>query len=65
MRWLFEVFRVHLSSRRYWANRDNSLSSECVLVRAEVRRAYELSNGSTEARTIADIVTARGISLSR
>ncbi|PCD86106.1 IS3 family transposase, partial [Vibrio mediterranei] len=36
-----------------------------MLVRAEVRRAYELSNGSAGARTIADIVTTRGIPLSR
>ncbi len=65
MKRLCEVFGVHRSSYRYWVNRDKSLSSERVLVRAEVRRAYELSNGSAGARTIADIVTARGISLSR
>lgn len=59
------MFGVHRSSYRYWVNRDKSLSSERVLVRAEVRRAYELSNGSAGARTIADIVTARGIPLSR
>ncbi len=59
------MFGVHRSSYRYWANRDKSLSSERVLVRAEVRRAYDLSNGSAGARTIADIVTARGIPLSR
>lgn len=59
------MFGVHRSSYRYWANRDKSLSSERVLARAEVRRAYELSNGSAGARTIADIVTARGIPLSR
>lgn len=62
---LCEVFGVHRSSYRYWANRDKSLLSVRVLVRAEVRRAYELSNGSAGARTIADIVTARGIPLSR
>ncbi|WP_104036060.1 IS3 family transposase [Vibrio jasicida] len=49
---LCEVFGVHRSSYRYWANRDKSLSSERVLVRAEVRRAYELSNGSAGARAI-------------
>ncbi len=65
MKRLCEVFGVHRSSYRYWANRDKSLSSERVLVRAEVRRAYELSNGSAGARAIADIVTARGIPLSR
>lgn len=59
------MFGVHRSSYRYWASRDKSLSSERVLIRAEVRRAYELSNGSAGARTIADIVTARGIPLSR
>ena len=59
--WLCEVFEVHRSSYRYWANRDKSLSSGRVLVCAEVRRAYELSNGSAGAITIADLVTARGI----
>ncbi|CAH1534181.1 hypothetical protein THF1D04_360024 [Vibrio owensii] len=63
MKRLCEVFRVHRSSYRYWANRNKSLSSERVLVRAEVRRAYELSNGSAGERTISDIVTARGIPL--
>ncbi len=62
---LCEVFGVHRRSYRYWTSRDKSLSSERVLIRAEVRRAYELSNGSAGARTIADIVTARGIPLSR
>ncbi len=62
---LCEVFGVHRSSYRYWANRDKPLSSEHVLARAEVRRSYELSNGSSGARTIADIVTARGIRLSQ
>ncbi len=65
MKRLCKVFGVHRSSYRYWVNRDKSLSSERGLVRAEVRRAYGLSNGSAGARTIADIVTARGIPLSR
>ncbi|MEZ9845163.1 IS3 family transposase, partial [Vibrio sp. 10N.261.51.C5] len=60
-----EVFGVHRSSYRYWVNRDKALASEHVLLRAEVRRAHEISNGSAGARTIAGIVTARGIPLSR
>ncbi len=62
---LCEVFGVHRSSYRYWENKDKALASECVLIRAEVRRAHEISNGSAGARTIAGIVTTRGIPLSR
>jgi putative transposase len=62
---LCEVFGVHRSSYRYWVNRNKALASERVLIRAEVRQAHEISNGSPGARTIADIVTTKGIPLSR
>lgn len=59
------MFGIHRSSYRYWVGRPRSLSTERIKLRSEVRRAYELSNGSAGARTIADIVTARGTPLSR
>lgn len=59
------MFEVNLSSYRYWANKTSEPSSLHVLLCAEVRRAYRLSNGSAGARTIAEIVSARGIPLSR
>lgn len=62
---LCEVFGVHRSSYRYWAKRPNEPSPEKVKLRSEVRRAHKDSNGSAGARTIADMVSARGISLSR
>ena len=60
-----DVFGVHRSSYKYWCKRSHSLSSEKVKIFNEVRIAYEISNGSAGARTIASIVSARGVSLSR
>lgn len=59
------MFDIHRSSFRYWENKPVLISAERVKLRAEVRRAHEISNGSAGARTIANIVTTRGISLSR
>lgn len=56
---------MHRSSFKYWKNRDTSLSSEELILRAEVKSAHELSGGSAGARTIAEIVTQRGFQLSR
>lgn len=60
-----DVFEVHRSSYRYWANRPRRISPEHVKLLSEVRAAHEESNGSAGARTIAGIVSARGIPLSR
>jgi putative transposase len=59
------VFEVHRSSYKYWRQRSRSLSPESVKLISEVRAAYGESNGSAGARTIAGIVTTRGIPLSR
>ncbi len=59
------MFGVHRSSYKYWALRDNSISTEELTLRAEVKAAHELSGGSAGARTVADIVTKNGIDLSR
>lgn len=59
------MFEVHRSSYKYWRQRSRSLSPERVKLISEVRAAYEESHGSAGARTIAAIVTTRGIALSR
>ena len=59
------MFEIHRSSYKYWRQRSSRLSPERVKLIGEVRAAYEESNGSAGARTIADIVTARGTQLSR
>ncbi|WP_227538401.1 IS3 family transposase [Klebsiella quasipneumoniae] len=60
-----DVFGIHRSSYKYWAARPQAISSEKVKLQAEVRKAHNDSKGSAGARTIADIVTSRGQSLSR
>ncbi|WP_353411427.1 IS3 family transposase, partial [Pseudoteredinibacter isoporae] len=60
-----EVFGIHRSSYKYWSKRSRSLSPEQLELHCQIKAAFEESNGSAGARTIADIVTARGIDLSR
>ncbi len=60
-----EVFNVHRSSFKYWAVRGDSLSADELILRAEVKAAHELSGGSAGARTVSEIVSQRGIKLSR
>lgn len=62
---LCEAFGVHRSSYKYWARRTRTISPPLVILRSEVRRAHELSRGSVGARTIADMVSQRGVLLSR
>lgn len=62
---LCDVFDVHRSSYKYWANRDNNLSAAEVELRAEVKRFHGLSGGSAGARSLADMMTNEGYPLSR
>ena len=62
---LCQAFEVNRSSYNYWKSRPETISTEKVTLLSEVRAAHSASNGSAGARTIADIVTARGIPLSR
>ena len=41
------------------------MTAEQVILRSEVRAAHTASNGSAGARSIADILTNKGIKLSR
>ena len=62
---LCEAFGIHRSSYKYWIDRPDSINAEIIHLLSEVRAVHAESNGSAGARTIADMVTARGTSLSR
>jgi putative transposase len=62
---LCEAFGIHRSSYKYWIERPDSIDAETIHLLSEVRAVHAESNGSAGARTIADMVTARGTSLSR
>ena len=62
---LCELFGVNRSSYRYWTVRDNSLSTEQLTLRAELKRFHRLSGGSAGARSLADMLTTAGYPLSR
>ena len=62
---LCNVFDIHRSSYKYWAKRPKTQSKEQVLLSSEVKAAHRASGGSAGARMIADIVTTKGVPLSR
>lgn len=59
------MFGVQRSSYKYHASRDTTPSPERVKLLSEVRLVHRESNGSAGARSIAQMVTDRGIDLSR
>ncbi|WP_408900178.1 IS3 family transposase [Photobacterium piscicola] len=62
---LCHVFDIHRSSYKYWTKRPKTQSKEQVLLSSEVKAAHRASSGSAGARTIAGIVTTKGVPLSR
>ena len=62
---LCELFEVHRSSYRAWRDRSKRVSSEEIKLLAMIKTMHALSNGSAGARSLADMVTAQGIPLSR
>ncbi|PMH42978.1 transposase [Vibrio sp. 10N.286.49.C2] len=62
---LCEVFNVHRSSYNYWRKRPAKMDAETVKLRSLVSEFHAASNSSVGARTIADIITTQGTSLSR
>ncbi|MGR5066712.1 IS3 family transposase [Photobacterium sp. DNB22_13_2] len=62
---LCEVFSVHRSSYKYWRQRPAKLKPSLVKLRCLVKELHVASNGSAGARSIADMVTAKGTPLSR
>ena len=62
---LCRAFDVSLSTFKYRRAAARRIDPKKVALRAMVKRAYNLSNGSAGARSIADIVTGFGTPLSR
>ncbi|WP_152557222.1 IS3 family transposase [Photobacterium sanctipauli] len=62
---LCDVFSIHRSSYKYWSGRPKAINPDYVELCSEVKAAHRISNGSAGARTIAGIVTAKGMPLSR
>ena len=58
-------FGVNRSSYRYWLRHKNDVDHERERLKVKVRNAFEESNRSAGARTIANIVTNDGTPLSR
>ena len=65
MKQLCQVFDVQRSSFRAWRDRPKGLPAGERYLRDRVRAAHTLSNGSAGARSIARMVTAEGLPLSR
>ena len=62
---LCSVFGIQRSSFRAWRDRSKALTNEEIQLRAQVKAAHALSNGSADARSIPKIVTMQGYPLSR
>ena len=60
-----DSFGIHRSSYKHWVERSDTIDVGHIHLLSEVRAAHTESNGSAGARTIADIVAARGTPLSR
>jgi putative transposase len=59
------AFKVHLSSYKYWLKRKEHINADFAILYSDVKAAHRISNGSAGARTIAQLVTNKGIGLSR
>ena len=55
---LCSVFGIYRSSYRYWLSQSKKIDAVKVRIDAYVKDAYELSEGSAGARTIASLVTS-------
>jgi len=59
------VLGIHRSSYRHWRSTSRAVSLSDINIQSEVKIAYKESGGSAGARTISNIVSQRGINLSR
>lgn len=62
---IWNVFAIHRSSYRYWLNRPQKPDAKRIVILSLVREVHYASKGSAGARSIADMVSAKGILLSR
>lgn len=59
------MFSVHRSSYKYWRCRPKGVLPELVKLKNLIKEVHTASNGSAGARSIADMVTAQGVKLTR
>ncbi len=59
------MFSVHRSSYKYWRCRPKRVFPELVKLKNLIKEVHTASNGSAGARSIADMVTAQGVKLTR
>ncbi|WP_421865984.1 IS3 family transposase [Motiliproteus sp.] len=62
---LCQIFDIQRSSYKYWRSQPRSDNPYRRKLKLMVRAAHQLSGGSAGARTVASIVTQRGVALSR
>ncbi|WP_373370586.1 IS3 family transposase [Pectobacterium parmentieri] len=62
---LCTAFGLHRSSYRYWFRRRNMINPQQITLHSEIRRAWNQSQGSAGARTLADMLTHNGFPMSR
>ena len=62
---LCHVFRVHRSSYKYWCKRPDVLDAKRTELLSLVREVHQASMGSAGARSIANMVTAKGKPMGR
>ncbi|CAQ81316.1 transposase [Aliivibrio salmonicida LFI1238] len=62
---LCETFGIHRSSYKYWKAKPRNIDREFLDLCSEVKEVYRCSNGSAGARSIAKMVSQRGMPLSR
>jgi len=60
---LCETFGIHRSSYKYWSARSKQPSREPNTLHEQVKSAHQASRGSAGARTIAAMVSAKGMAL--
>lgn len=59
------MFGTHRSSYRYWSGRPRQPDAKRIVLQGLVREVHRVSNGSAGARSIAEMVSAKGVPLSR
>lgn len=59
------AFNIHRSSYTSWAGRHKTPTDADIALISEIKKAFNDSNSSAGARSIAEMVTTKGTDLSR
>ncbi|EEP97571.1 Transposase [Yersinia ruckeri] len=59
------MFGIHRSSYHYWLGRPRQPDAKRIVLQGRVCEVHRVSNGSAGARSIAEMVSAKGVQLSR